>query len=157
MVINASNCVMNHANVRNSFSSIYLVATKQRKRCHVGSHCLQSLVISPVIKYCSVGTNVLAIASHVTGEGYTNVAVLNVIVCYLVAISASFRVLTSVLLAANPVKITAVIIGVQTSVVNHVFPVQRIVSGSVSILSVPRNVVRSVIALVAIVHVLSQF
>ena len=147
---------MIHANVKCMFSSNYLVAIRQRRSIHVGSHHSQSVVTIPVIKYCLVGTNVLAIAIPATKGGCINTAILHVVVLYLVAIFVSFHVLMNVPLAMSLVGTTAITAGAIRSVVSYVSPVWRIVSGSVGIINVSRNVVKCVIALVVTIHALNS-
>ena len=151
MVTNAKSYAMIHANVKYMFSSNYLVAIRQRRSIHVGSHHSQSVVTIPVIKYCLVGTNVLAIAFPATKGDCINTAILHVVVFYLVAIFVSFHVLMNVPLAMSLVGTTAITAGAIRSVVSLVPPVWRIVGGSVNTLNVPRNVVSHVTAIAVIV------
>ena len=84
-----------------------------------------------------------------------NLVILLVVVLCLVVTYASFHVLVSVLLVINLLEIIVAIVSVQTNVVNHVPPVWKIASGSVNITSVPKDVVRCVIALAVMAHALN--
>ena len=108
------------------------------------------------MKCCHVDTNVLAIATHVTGEGFMSVATLHVVVLYLVAIFVNFHVLMNARLVTNCVQTIAVTVSVIRNVVSHVSPVWMIVNGSVGILSVRKSVVRCVITLAVIIHALDS-
>ena len=95
------------------------------------------------------------IVLNVTWEDYTNHVSLLVDAPYLVATIVTFPVQMSVLHVQCLVGTTAITVDVLRNVVSHVFLVWRIVSGSVSISDVLRNVVRCVIALVVMIHVLN--
>ena len=97
---------------------------------------------------------VLVLVLNVIWEDCTSHASLRVVALYPAATAVTFPVQMNVLHAHNPTITTAITVDAPRNAVSYVFLVWTIVSGGVSISSVPRNAVRCVIALVVMVHAL---